>query len=75
MPTTAWQRFKKFIDDGVEHTLNSVGPSLPEFVTLVEGRFMVECCVCEKLHELPVDLSEVSEGDKFYCGGSPRCCP
>lgn len=71
-----WLRFKKFITDGIEHTLRPVGPELPEGVEFMDGTFMVRCCVCDEWHELPVSPGEIpAEGEKFYCGGSPRCCP
>lgn len=34
----------------------------------------VKCRSCEKMYELPCELSEF-EPTMSYCGGSPRCCP
>lgn len=39
-----------------------------------DGTYQVECCCCHAIVEMLCDISEHVEG-KYYCGGSPRCCP
>lgn len=40
-----------------------------------DGSYSVQCCVCNKWDELPVDVDEINDDYEHYCGGSPRCCP
>jgi hypothetical protein len=54
----------------------TIDDNLPEGVWDRDGRYVCECCVCGRICELPVDVSEIGqEGCEHYCGSSPQCCP
>jgi hypothetical protein len=58
----------------------AIEPELPAGVIEMKPdsgypRYMVFCCVCDNLVELPVGIDEIDDDYEHYCGGSPRCCP
>lgn len=72
--------FDRWLDDffeGMSTTPPQPEPIIPDGVYDVNGIYMVDCCVCGKSDEVPVDLCELPTDGYYdhYCGGSPRCCP
>jgi hypothetical protein len=51
---------------------------LPEGIwELPRGKFWANCCCCEQACEIDEEIVLSMEGGegKYWCGGSPRCCP
>ncbi|MNR33317.1 hypothetical protein D3C85_1509820 [compost metagenome] len=72
LPLARWKRQRRAERNMRTEYLQGRGPEGLDLMK--DGRWMVECCSCERSFEWPAMASEYEEGF-HYCGGSERCCP
>ncbi len=67
---------KTFEEWLLDITKYKIDKPLPDGIWEKDGKYMCSCCRCERVEEIPCDISEIPEEEyRHYCGGSQRCCP